>query len=93
MNREEIEEAQKIKDLCKRKKAIMKEIWASSDSDIENVFVKYPFSSEVAITANGLLNMPDVKLVRDEHRIYFGEIKRSRKSGKGISVYSDGRIY
>lgn len=71
----------------------MKEIWASSEADIEQVFLKYPFSLEVAITPNELLGTQDSKLVKDEHRIYFGEIRRSKKSGKGISVYSDGRIY
>lgn len=82
-----------MKDLCKKKRAVMKEIWSSSEGDIEGRFLTYPFSSEVAITANELLNMADTKLVRDDHRIYFGEIKKSKKYGKGISVYSDGKIY
>ena len=34
-----------------------------------------------------LFHLPHVKLVRNEHKLYFGQITNKKKHGLGISIY------
>ena len=33
------------------------------------------------------------RIVKEEHRVYFGQVRSHKKSGYGVSVYEDGRMY
>ena len=34
-----------------------------------------------------------LKLVKEEHRVYFGQVSNHKKNGMGVSIYEDGRMY
>lgn len=76
-----------------RKQAINKEIWANLDGNLQELFLQYPIPEPVGFTASELIETKGVKLIKGEHRIYYGQVIKTKKEGKGISIYSDGRIY
>lgn len=55
--------------------------------------MKYPIYSEIGVSMGELIKSPNIRLVQNQHRIYFGETQQHRKHGFGISLYSDGRVY
>jgi hypothetical protein len=55
--------------------------------------MSYPTSSVLGTTIPEMIKSPYLKLVKDEHRVYFGEILEHRKHGRGISLYKDGRVF
>lgn len=40
-----------------------------------------------------MLESTNLKLIKNANKIYFGQIERKKKSGKGICVYKEGKIY
>lgn len=44
-------------------------------------------------TKQQLLDASDLKLVKNENRIYFGQISGKKKKGLGIMFSKEGKIY
>jgi hypothetical protein len=40
-----------------------------------------------------LLDSPNLKLVKADSKIYFGEVYRKNKQGLGIYLQKEGRVY
>ena len=75
------------------KKQICNEIWTNLEGNLQDILLKYPLCEEVGLSVKEMDNLKGCKLIKGEHRIYFGQIIKTKKEGKGISIYSDGRIY
>lgn len=55
------------------KQARIRQIWNYSFEQLEDFFMKYPIFAEIGITISELVNSPSVRMVQNQHRIYFGE--------------------
>lgn len=93
INRNEQAKAKRLKKEAETKKLICQKIWNNPDTDLQDVFIKYPFCDELRLSSKELINLKGAKLIKSEHRIYYGQIVKTKKEGKGISIYLDGRVY
>lgn len=40
-----------------------------------------------------ILDANNLKLIKSEGKIYFGQIDRKKRNGQGINVYKEGKVY
>lgn len=40
-----------------------------------------------------MLDASNLKLIKSDGKIYFGQVDRKKRHGYGINVYKDGKIY
>lgn len=40
-----------------------------------------------------LLDSPRLKLIKSDNKIYFGEVDKKKREGRGIYVHKDGKLY
>lgn len=49
-----------------------------------------PYSN---VNPEELYEMPRVKIIKTENKVYFGQIEHKKKHGKGIVLYRQGKLY
>jgi hypothetical protein len=55
------------------KQSRVRHAWGLTSQQLEEFFISYPTSSLLGTSIAELLKFPYLRLVRDDHRIYFGE--------------------
>jgi len=67
---------------------------------LEGFFTNYQLYDGLGLQMKDLLLSKSLKLVRNESRVYFGEIRDQKKHGvgkrkhyTGIAIYQDGKVY
>lgn len=40
-----------------------------------------------------LLGCAELKLIKNEGKIYFGQVERKKRSGKGVNVTVEGKVF
>jgi len=51
----------------------------------------FPYSDSFNI--EHLLNSSHLKLIKNQDKIYFGEVNNKKRDGMGINVLKDGKLY
>lgn len=46
-----------------------------------------------SMTINQLLETQNLKLIKSQDKIYFGQVERKKRSGYGVNISKDGRVY
>lgn len=75
------------------KQTHIKQIWGYTYEQVEDFFVNYPLFGRLGLNIGELIQKPNIRIVQNEHRVYFGETHQHRKHGIGVSLYRDGRVY
>lgn len=75
------------------KQRILEDIWRMDQQELCNYFTSYRLFPQELFTLNDLLNSTNLKLIKHDGKIYFGQIDRKKKSGKGICIYKEGKLY
>jgi len=42
---------------------------------------------------NSLLESQNLKLIKNQDKIYFGQVERKKRNGNGVNISKDGRVY
>ena len=42
---------------------------------------------------NSLLESKNLKLIKNQDKIYFGQVERKKRNGNGVNISKDGRVY
>ena len=71
----------------------MKEIWQMDQDQLCEYFTSYRLFPQSLFSLRDLLNSNNLKLIKNDGKIYFGQVDRKRRSGMGICVYKEGKIY
>ncbi len=68
-------------------------IWQLAQNELCDYFTSYPTFPEQPLTTDALLDSPKLKLIKSDNKIYFGEVDRKRREGRGIYLQRDGKLY
>jgi ribosomal protein L13E len=64
-----------------------------AQNDLCDYFTSYTTFPQQAITTEALLDSPRLKLIKSDNKIYFGEVDRKRREGRGLYFQRDGKLY
>jgi hypothetical protein len=68
-------------------------IWQLAQNDLCQYFTTYDPFPQQSVSVEALLESPKLKLIKSDNKIYFGEVDRKRREGKGIYLQRDGKLY
>ena len=71
----------------------MKEIWLMDQEELVEYFTAYKLFPQSLFTLQDLLDSKNLKLIKNDGKIFFGQVDRKKRSGNGICVYREGKIY
>ena len=75
------------------KQRVMKEIWLMDQDQLCDYFTSYKLFPQSLFSLRDLLDSKNLKLIKNDGKIYFGQVERKKRAGKGICVYREGKIY
>jgi hypothetical protein len=68
-------------------------VWQYPQNELCDYFTAYAPFPQHGISTEALLDSPKLKLVKSDNKIYFGEVERKRREGRGVYLQRDGRLY
>ena len=68
-------------------------IWNMQQKQLCNFFTNYQAFPQPDFHIGEIVSSNNLKLVKKEGRIFFGEAMQGRREGKGIQFDKDGKIY
>lgn len=71
----------------------MQSVWQLGQNDLCDYFTTYAAFPERGVAGETLLNSPRLKLIKGDNKIYFGEVDRKRREGRGIYLQKEGKLY
>lgn len=75
------------------KQRIMADIWDMDQQQLCNYFLNFRLFPSNSFTMNQLLDSHNLKLIKHDGKIYFGQLERKKRCGKGICIFKQGKIY
>lgn len=75
------------------KQRIMREVWLMEQDQLCDYFTSYRLFPQSLFTLQDLLDSKNLKLIKNDGKIFFGQVDRKKRSGKGVCVYKEGKIY
>ena len=64
-----------------------------TQAELVDYFSNYQLLPQPTFTLQDLLAHLDLKLVKNEGKIFFGLVKNRKRQGAGISVSREGKVY
>jgi hypothetical protein len=64
-----------------------------NQQELCDFFTSYRLFPQELFVLNDLLNSNNLKLIKQDGKIYFGQVDRKKKSGIGICMFKEGKIY
>ena len=71
----------------------MNEIWAMNQEQLCKFFTSYKLFPHELFKLKHLLESTNLKLIKSNDKIYFGEVEKKKRNGKGIYVTRQGKLY
>lgn len=71
----------------------MQAVWQLGQNDLCDYFTNYAPFPDHGISGETLLSSAKLKLIKGDNKIYFGEIDRKRREGRGIYLQREGKLY
>lgn len=71
----------------------LQSIWQFSQNQLCDYFTAYDPFPQHGVSSEALLESPRLKLVKSDNKIYFGEVERKRREGRGVCVQREGKLY
>jgi hypothetical protein len=75
------------------KQRVMADIWQMDQQELCNYFLSYRLFPSNNFTMDLLLDSNNLKLIKQDGKIYFGQLERKKRVGKGICIFKEGKIY